>query len=170
MNKLAAEQNAIVEAMQKIASAYNVPLTYPVAQQIAASCGHSPVLIMKAASDLSQINPELIRNYGLAQQMGYNPNAENLAVSPMGSATAGAALGGLAGGALGLGIGGIMGNPLTAAGAGGLLGGLGGGVMGYLSRRKEMDQMQQQQQMLRAMMSRMSPAQQQQAFQTYGGQ
>lgn len=50
MNKFAAEQNAIVEAMQKIASANGLPLTYPVAQKIAELHQYSPILIMKTAA------------------------------------------------------------------------------------------------------------------------
>lgn len=55
MNKLAAEQNAIVGAMQKIASANGLPLTYPVAQKIAELHQYSPVLIMKTAFDITEL-------------------------------------------------------------------------------------------------------------------
>lgn len=104
MNKLAAEQNAIVEAMQKIASANGLPLTHPVAQRIAELHQYSPVLIMKTAFDIGQ----------LAEY------AQDPAVM--------SALGGLGGGALGAGAGALIGGP-GRRGVGALMGaGMGAGL------------------------------------------
>lgn len=105
MNKFAAEQNAIVEAMSKIASANGLPLTYPVAQKIAELHQYSPVLIMKTAFDISQLME-------YAQQ---DPAIMS-------------ALGGIGGGALGAGAGALIGGP-GRRGVGALMGaGMGAGL------------------------------------------
>lgn len=53
MNKFAAETSAVVHAMQKIASAYGLPLSPQVAHKIAEMHDYSPVLIIKTATKMT---------------------------------------------------------------------------------------------------------------------
>lgn len=114
MNKLAAERDAVIEAMSKVASANGLPLTYPVAQKIAELHQYSPILIMKTADDLSQYDPRIDHS---ADYRGRGMNA--LMTGLIGAGVSGLGSAGLAT---------LKGSPyapeigLLAGGVGGLLG------------------------------------------------
>lgn len=144
MNKLAAEQNAIVGAMQKIASANGLPLTFPVAQRIAELHAYSPVLIMKTAAEMTpedalqwqtyranmvpNMTTGMFPGVGPLIASGLTPGWDSSISRTILPHLLGAGLGGAAG----AGLGALIGAPV----GGGILGAMGGGALGsYIGGR-----------------------------------